>query len=51
MGDLSVKYEVTNQVVLAYEGGGVLTEIMKDLHDLVGLEHFFEAMMTRVNCS
>lgn len=44
VSDLCVENKVANQVELANERWSILTEIMEDLHDLVGLKNFFEAM-------
>ena len=51
VSNLRVKDEITDQVVLTDEGGSVFAEVMKDLHYLVGLKHFFEAMMAWIHSS
>lgn len=49
MSDLGVEDEVTDQVVLADQGGGVLAKVVEDFHDLVGLHYFFESIIERIN--
>lgn len=49
MSDLRVEHKVADQVVLANECRSILTEIVEDLHDLVGLHHLFEAVAERIN--
>ena len=49
VSDLGIKDEVADQVVLADEGRGILTEVVEDLHYLIGLHHFFESVAERIN--
>lgn len=49
VSNLSVEYEVANQVVLADEGRGIFTEVVEDFHDLIGLHHLFESVAERIN--
>lgn len=51
MCDLCIKHKIANKVVLANEGWGIFTEIMKDLHDLVRLENFFKPVLAWVHGS
>ena len=47
---LRVEYEITNKVELADKCRGILTEIMKDFHDLVRFHDFLETICEWINC-
>ena len=49
MGYLRIEHEVANQVILANQGGGILAEIVEDLHHLVRLHYLLEAVEERVD--
>ena len=48
MRNLRVKYEIANQVILAYQGRSILAEVVEDLHDLVGLHYLAESVYKRI---
>lgn len=50
MCDLGIENEIANQVVLVYERGLVLTKVMKDFHNVLGLHDLFQSVGERVNC-
>jgi len=49
MSNLSIKDEIANDVVLTYQSRSVFTEIMEDLHYLLGLHDFFKSVLERIN--
>ena len=48
MCNLRVKHKVTKYVELVGKGRLILTEIVKDLHNLLRLHNLFETMLKRV---
>lgn len=49
MSDLRVKNVVAHHVVLVDEGGLVLTEIVKDLHDAFRFHDFLEPVLKGID--
>ena len=49
MGYLGVKNEITYHIVLANQGTCILTEIVEDLHHIVGFHYVFESKHERVD--
>ena len=48
VGDLGVEDKVADQIELLDQGGGVLAEVMEDLHHLLRLHHRAETVGKRV---
>ena len=48
MSYLGIENEVADEVILADEWRGILTKVMKNFHDQIGLHYFFKSIAERI---